>query len=318
MSNTQTHKILTDKPVFLLEITKSGAPVKIDLNGMEVYSDRSRLQEFVVYPLNDKISSGENILDVYIIAPKYLNYSLPKDSFVEVKLRVQDAEGNKFTIGKVNYISSESNPLLGSSEEGRYSFVDNEFVKSTSGSGEIEIGQMRSANLQILYGQKMGGIKLSQTISMQTPFPRWKFLDSTNIIDKDFLSMTTEEITALKETPLIMDLYEANVRIHTGLKNKNVASVIDLFDERLEDMDAAFYHSKGHTKEGFYNFLNEEIKGQVELLDIDYDSNRFFIESNRKVAYVYQPIMFVFKDGSGSSKYPIKFRLENGKWVITR
>ena len=315
MSNTQTHKILTDKPVFLLEITKSGAPVKIDLNGMQVYTDRSDLQEFVVYPLNDKISSGKNLLDIYIIAPEYLDYSLPEDAFLEVKLIVQNSEGKEFTIDQVSYRPLNKEPLLGSSEKGRYSFVDNEFVKSTS--GEIEIGQVRSANLQIIYGEKMGGIKLSQAVSMQTPFPRWKFLDSENIIEQDFLTMSAEEVAELKNTDLIQDLYKINLDMHEALKTKNIDLFIDYFDERSFDKDVAFYNPEGQTKEGFYQTIKEKIS-EADLLDINPKKRAFYIESNRKVAYLYKAFRFKNHDESGFTMYSAKFRLENGKWIVTR
>jgi hypothetical protein len=315
MDETPTKTLLTNKPIFLLEITKSGAPVKIDLNGMEVYLDRSRHQEFVTYPLNDLIATGQNILDIYLMAPEYLDYSLPEDSFVEVRLRVQDDKGDKFTITTLNYPVSEKDSSLGSSESGKYAFLNNEFAKHPS--GEVELEKISVSNLQTIYGHKVGGKKLSQSIVLETPFPRWKFLDSDNIIEQNFLEMSLEDVAELRQTPLIRSLYEANDVIFQALKNKKIDSIINLFDERSNDTDIAFYNPHGQTKNGFYQSLDEKVN-EAELLEIDFQKRGFEIESNQKVAYLYKAIRFKNHDGSGYTIYSIKFRLENGKWIVTR
>jgi hypothetical protein len=315
MDGTQTKMLLTNKPVFLLEITKSGGPVKIDLNGMEVYSDKSSHQEYVEYPLNDLITTGHNLLDIYVIAPEYINYVIPEDFFVEVRLRVQNIEGNKFTINQISYVASDESPLSNSSEEGKYLFSDNAFVKHIS--GEVELGKISTSNLKTFFGDPMGGKKLSQSIVLETPFPRWKFLDSENIIEQDYLTMSRDDVAELKQTPLIQSLYTANDIIYQGIKDRSIDSIIDLFDERSADTDIAFYYPHGQTKEGFHRVLSEKIDEGI-LLDINKETRGFSIESNQKVAHVYKAIRFKYHDGSGYGIYSVKFRLENGKWIVTR
>jgi hypothetical protein len=316
MSNTQTHKIFTEDPIFLLEINKSGLPVKIDLNGMEVYLDKSRHQNHVVHPLNNLITSGKNQLDIWVMAPKYLEYTIPNDAVIEATLIVQDASGEKHIIDNISYRHGDAAPLSGSTNAGKYLFSDERFTKNDS--GEVQIGVIGISKLQTHSGVKLGGLKLSQTVKIDTPFRRWKFLDSEDIIEQDFGTMSIEQYEALNETVLIKELIGAYNQIHAGLKSKNIDSIIDLFDERLEDMDTAFYYGKGQTKEGFFNTLQDKVNSDVELLDMKLGKHSLVVEANRKVAYFYKAIRFKYKDGSGFTTYSIKFRRENGKWVITR
>jgi hypothetical protein len=101
----------------------------------------------------------------------------------------------------------------------------------------------------------------------------------------------------------------------------NVDEVMPLFEERNSELDKAFYYSSGVMEAKLRDAFETDIP-QLDMLPITGKSVVYINESNKKLASVYRgektAISGNYKEGSGSLKFPIMFRKQDGKWIITR
>ena len=98
--------------------------------------------------------------------------------------------------------------------------------------------------------------------------------------------------------------------------------VMPLFEERNNELDKAFYYSSGvmeaKLKDSFEVDFPQLNMLEIEGQDVGYESERnlklaSLLRDNRGPAMVGN-----FKDSQGSIGFPIMFRKQNGKWIITR
>ncbi len=153
---------------------------------------------------------------------------------------------------------------------------------------------------------------------MPTPFPRWRFLDSPDIIDKTYDYLDKDEYDKLKHSPKIQALYALDAKLRAALKAKNPQSIIDLFSERFEELGAAFYDTPQNMKKIQLDAFMEKLTPDYTLLEIDKNNHYFVIEENRKLAWI-KPIEYYNKRTGIYTTLEIKYRFnKQGEWVITR
>ena len=132
------------------------------------------------------------------------------------------------------------------------------------------------------------------------------------------IGTTIQEMKSeLSNQNAIKELYYIYTKIHTALKNKNAESIIDMFDEKNNETDIAMNKKPGSTKVNLLSGLKDASEDENNII-VPFSYNEYFfeIEDNLKLIYI-DAIAWNIKSG-GSRKFSMKFRRENGKWILTR
>jgi len=306
-------EIFGEKPIYKLRIKAEGAAVIVKINGVEIYKNFSGSKAFMLQTVNDLIASKDNSISITLADEKYLS----KDAWGSVTLEVFSEEKH-YVLNSLVLNMSKKDKTSDSTKMGSYSYdVQKELVSNVQ--GKIRIGEI-TVEPDIMYqSDKHDGMKAKQTFSLPTPYPKWKFLDSKNIIEEDYNHLSQKEYEKLKKTPKIQALYAVDAKIRKALKSKNPQGIIDLFNERFEEGGIAFYDTPQNMKkillEDFVEYVNNS---DAELIERSEDEHYFVIEENKKLAWL-RPIAYYDKKTGLYHSYNIKYRLnKEGEWVITK
>ena len=308
-----------NKPSYRLSIKGFGDKIEVFFNGSRMFKDFSRSQFITVYPINDYVTTGENELKVRIFAYKAENYRLNPKGWFKVYLEIRDATGNWQKLGGIVYHAASKEPLKGSAFEGYYSLEAGKGFKAVALPAEAEVSKVTMQKQTILNTKKVNALNFTQTLTFPTPFPRWKFLDSEDIIDFDLDKASDAEYEKLRQSPKMQKLYDAYEEIYNLLKRRQVDKMMDLFDERTAELAYAWRDSKQALREELAKDFKEQLANpEYELVPFDRTKKYFFIEENRKLAYIPGSIKFKKKGAYVYQKYHMKFRWDGKRWILTR
>lgn len=301
-----------DKPSYKLKIKATWARIEVMVNGVTVYKHFEYNSCYREHPINDFITTEENEIKVLIVTDKD-NPQIKDRAKVSVSLLVRSSEtGKEYTVSTIDYDNTKEDKLALSSEAKEYKVAD----ISPLNPEKVVVSQVESKAITGYQGDFAGGVALSQKVSLRTPFPRWKFLDSEEILPSTFDEPSeTIAYEAFKSTKEMQELYAIYGEIHTAIKEGKISSIIDMFDERGAEMDRAYYRKEGYNKEGLVERL-VDVSTNWEIREFNPKKTDYFIENNRKLIYL-KVIRFKNSDGLYRT-LGMKFRRENGKWILTR
>ena len=308
-----------NKPSYRLNIEGFGDKIEVFFNGSEMFHDFSRSQVITVYPINNYVTTGENELKVRIFAKKKQNFRLNPKGWFKVSLEVRDAKGSWQRLGGIVYDAAAKDPLKGSAHEGYYTLEAGKGYKAVALPAEAEVSKVKMEKQNLRAGHKVNSLSFTQTLTFPTPFPRWKFLDSEDIIDFDLDKASDEEYEKLRQSPKMQKLYDAYEEANRLIKNRDYAGLNKLYDEYVTEAAIAWRV----PKEKMVNENTKRLKGylesgQYELLPFDRTKKYFFIEENRKIAYIPNSIKLKKKGVDLYQDYDAKFRWDGNRWILTR
>jgi hypothetical protein len=223
------------KPSYRLHIEGFGNYIQVFFNGSEMFLDISRSQLITVYPINDYVTSGENRLKVRIFASKAQAFRLNPKGWFEVYLEVRDAKGDWQRLGGIHYDASAKDATAQSTPEGYYTLEAGKGFKAVALPAEAEVHKVKVKKQNILNTKKVNALNFTQTIIVPTPFPRWKFLDSEDIVDEAYFSYSLEEYEKLRKSPKMQKLYDAYEEINRLINTGKYEQAVDKFSERIEE-----------------------------------------------------------------------------------
>ena len=308
--------ILLNKDIqYSLRIEGGSTKIQVYINDVNIYFDYSRGNFSINYPVNKFIRTGKNEIKFKLNANKDQDYKLDKKSNVKVELLVKNFKTREeYVVSTLKYTESQENKTIGSTVEGKYSSLNN-FVMDKKGNVQVDIPIIESYSTK--FGNIVGGVIVSQNVYFETAYPKWKFLDSEDIIEKRMELYTIEELIKFKERPDIKELYNIYTKIHTALKNKNAESIIDMFEERNTETDIAWNDKEGSAKASLLEGLKDASEDDNnEIIEFIHEKRAYFIEDNLKLIYI--PAISWNKKTGGSREFTMRFRRENGKWILTR
>ena len=299
--------ILNNKPVFTMKIHGFGTRYRIYINGVAVYKEKSSASQVTTsIPLNHWMRSGENNLKL-VVYPSKKGTPINEKSEVNAEIYVHndEMEDQQYRIGGFNFKGLGHIPesdLLGYR-------LDTELFKHD------EEGELIAKNVEITEDTIFDGvIEYKQDLIIPNNLPLWAFFNSDelpnehDLSEKEFWELSAELRDHLK---IIQDKLIAG----------DVDEVMPLFEERNNELDKAFYYSSGVMKAKLQDAFETDIP-QLDMLPIIGKSVGYINEHNKKLASVYRSgkpaISGNYKEGSGSLKFPIMFRKQDGKWIITR
>ncbi|WP_457594279.1 hypothetical protein [Hydrogenimonas sp.] len=311
--------ILKERPSFLLDIACEKAPMRIYLNGIQLFEDFSKLPISLKYPVNDIILDGDNELTLLI------DKELDKGANCEIGLIVR--EFNNFEmipkrIVTLHYEKGRKKPTEGTTPPGRYSSL-NDFAPSEEGDVHVGTPVIKEHKKSDTY--EVDALFVSLKFSLPTPFGRWKFASGRLILDKPYLELTKDEALALqKHDPKLAKLYEINHQIYKLVKAKDIDGLMAYFKERNEEMDRAYFHTPGTTekilKEKFEKALNDPDMKLWEISEERWKNHKivFRVDENNRLAWLTDLIIFNYTKGEGSATAKMKFRWDGNTWILTR
>jgi len=306
--------ILQKQPVFSVKINTFGVKYILKINGITLLRETSSDGQLTTtLPVNHWMKSGDNTMEVEIRPPaKGALYNPSAKLEFELLINENRTPHAVFSIANIliSGSSANDNQTLLSSASGKYDSADN---FNPSKNGDVVVSDILVDKIE----KYEGGLIFKRNLNVISSLPLWSFFNSDDIPDYD--SMSDEDY--YKELDTLLKEY---LKVQEAIENNTVSNVIDMFDERNSETDTAFYLSPGETKQGIFESLEAVANDDgIELLPLTRKKVIFTIEKNRKLVRlsrkgVKAAIALNFKDGSGSQRYEMYFRIEDGKWILTR
>ena len=303
-----------ERPFYMIEAEGKNSGVVVYLNGVKVYRDISAGSYGAQTFVNDFIKDGLNQLRIELIGRRKESYKLDPKTECKVSL-VKSLRRQKSLITTIVYDQTENNRTQGTREEGFYDSHKN-YERSFKGDTLISSLELQPYSS---FGHSKG-VYLEQNITIEEKaFPLWHFLSSEDITPKALKYMSDEEYDKTRASAKIQALYKVYKEIHDALKRKDVEFVIELMKERNEELDLAYFKTKGHTEKEMREDLEEMVNNsKFELLEYVPSDYYPYMDESLKLMYIEAIIYNRKAPDEGSIKYPMIFRYESGKWILTR
>jgi hypothetical protein len=300
------NSILYKKPVFTMKIHGFGTRYRVHVNGVEVYRENSSAGQVTTsIPLNHWMRAGENSLKL-IVLPSQKNTPINEKSEVNAELYVHNDEADEqYRIGGFNFKGLGHVP---ESDLLEYR-LETELFKHDE-EGEV-IAQYVEIEENTIFD---GAVEYKQFFTIPNNLPLWAFFSSDSVPNEPDLS--EEQYWALSA-----ELRDHLKMIQDKLITGDVDEIMPLFEERNNELDKAFYYTSGVMEAKLRDSFEADIP-QLDMLELEGRYVSYVNESNLKLASVYRSrkpaISGNYKEGSGSLKFPIMFRKQDGQWIITR
>ncbi len=309
-SEGQEMNIVDGKPIFSLSVESSDVRAFIEVNGVYVHTvNSSNGTSTVEIPINHYFHPEVNSLGVVVFPLREgETRSLNSSVLVTLSVKSDDNPDVRYEVATIKYQAEYDDPTEynGSGESINLS--------SEHGFEEKEGGDIVVHPVVV---DDSKGINISRKIEIPNNLPVWKFLESDDL--PDYFQVSKEDYSKDRD-----DLYEIYKFIEQSLSSGNVDEVLDLFEERNNETDRAYYLEPGETRESLkQSFLRSINNEKIELLVSE--SKKFglrpepgkklvrFIRADRRGA-----IAFNFIGEEGSVRYDLVFRKQDGEWIISR
>ena len=306
--------IMQERPFYMIEAEGMNSGIVVYLNGVKVYRDISAGSYGSQIFVNDFVKDGLNEFHIELIGRQKENYILDPKTLCKVSF-VKNVRGKKSVISTIVYNKEEKDKTQGTREEGFYD-SNKGYERSNKGDTLISKLEIQPHNA---FGLLMG-ISIEQNITIEEKaFPLWKFLSSEDITDKALKYMSSDKRKAFRESEKGQALYKIYGELHAALKRKDVDFVIELMKERNHELDLAYFKKEGHTEKEMREDLEEMVNNdKFELLEYIPSEHYIYMDEGLKLMYIETLIYNKKAPEEGSIKYPMIFRYENGKWILTR
>jgi hypothetical protein len=291
----------------------------IYVNGGLVERNNEALPTSGTQPLNHWLRSGENEVAVYM----YKWPDEPDECDVSVSLELRDAslaQQPPVTLMTLVHKAKQAppgDPARGSSPAGA---LDSHRAFQSSAQGDVRVGP---AEVVQLTGAEQMVHVLRRNITLGLPFPEWAFFRSDRL--KTFAEVeSTQELL-----PDYYALHAAYDQLWALLDKQDVDGFADACDERSRELDRAYYKQPGDTRAGLRQHLISTMKNsELELNTLTLTPDKFFLRVTGSRGQVHAlvednvgtPILrYPRKDGGAFSIiFPIMFRREKGRYIVTR
>lgn len=298
---------------FKLNIQGHGVKYFVSVNDVLVFKQYSSdRQDNLELPINHLMHPEQSKFKVWggtgVKGDKF-----PSGASVKLTLLIEDRDSGasyKLPIlelnGKEVYDNKGLNGIL---KNGRYHLAANNKVEF--GIGEIELKSI----IKNEYHSKDAFI-YSRQISVPNQLPLWAFFNSETL--PDYRSMSHEELIERRK-----ELFLAYKVIQDGLEKGDVDSIMPLFAERNKELDIAFGYESGEMERLLRNYLNRALdEPNWKLEKRNGEGMSFFLEDNKRIVSLVRSkksdILGFTTPSNMFYSLTMKFRRENGKWIITR
>jgi len=307
--------VLQNKPVFKIELSAYGLAYFVDINGATTFREFNAANQTTVdLPINHWMHPKVSEFKFLILPPERGGEFLP-GAFIKVALLIED-EDNSEVRYRLPLLMFDSKQLQAETEmaeslaAGQYALADNNQL--TVGSGDIILGEIA----KLVDTEYEGALTYKRQVTIPNSLPLWAFFNSDTL--PDYYEMNDEDYEAAIE-----DLFVEYKKVQDALAANDIDSIMPMFAERNREGDAAFYYEKGGLEKILRDGMQEDIDDPDWVLDDRKPSGvGITFEDNHKLVSLTigndsNAIGFTNSNGAYNS-YPMMFRRENGKWILTR
>lgn len=307
--------MLLNKPVFTLRLNMQDCRYTVEVNGAFISRDDQGNSLTVNIPLNHWMRTGANEITLSLLTFKG-KYPISPEARCEVSLQVRPDDGTEAQTATISRLVFS----------GKLASVGSKGIEESTTAGQYD-------STHQFYAVRKGDVTISettigahptakeskqakQTITLTTPFPEWAFFKSDTLPEVD--DMPDADYDRYVESLVVY--YK---RISDAIKNKNVDSILPMFEERNREIDQAFYSPPGTTAQKIATALKDAANDpDLTPLTIKADYLMTRTHDNNKLVELVREggddaIVFNLR-GGGSESYPIIFRKQGDKWIITR
>ena len=301
-----TMSILNKKPVFSIDLHAAGTRFQLYLNGVLVEGDPNGGQNIYEIPVKHWMRSGKNTLDLTVY-PDDEGEDIQSNSLIKALLQVR------------NFGEQENHTLGGFVFKGatyKAAVLDTAYQRDIESFEIVDSGGIKISELGMIEDAPFDGArKYALTLEVPSNLPLWAFFESDDVTD--FTSLNYEKFIE-KTTELNTILQSISDQLILG----NIDEVMPLFAERNRETDLAFYKEEGQTERELHSDFTNDIP-TLDMIPFDPESTGYESEKNLKLASNFRNnranvISGNLKSGPGNLSFPIMFRKQDGKWIITR
>lgn len=302
-----------NEPFYKVYFKTEGVVFGVVVNGFEVYFNNTGKSKSVEIPINQFVKSGENKLELQLHTWEENNkLSLDDSAYIDLEYRLYTGLKDYVVLNKLSYSEKDAKqgaPFINSSKKSQYTLQDNLLIIDKS--GNYVISELNHSVDKKNYDANY----IYHIVTMPTPFPEWHFLTSDTIPNPQQFKTIETMTKGLVGAP-----FTVLEKIHKGLADKDIESIMPLFKERNDEMDKAFYYTSGTYEKMLREAFEEEFSKGMILLDLDINIAKPMVSPGFKVVQLGSGPLIVFKNKSESvfSKYDIYFRKDGDEWIITR
>ncbi len=343
-SENKGASMLQGKPFFSIKVDISGCRYEVRINDIPVIENSDGLPITTSFPVNEYITNGNNELSIFLM-PLFDDAEYPYnetkgsisaacEAIASLEIKQSGTPNNeKKIISSLTFNGSATHKDLAIQDSFENKTIESNTF-SVSETGDISITKPSIEYWDTYKNQKTAftppkyfnfeqknrisiekGVKINQIINLNTSLPDWKWVSSKIIHNNE-------------ETK--QSLYNEYLKIqHLILSNEvSKEKLYPLFSERTSELAQAYYISESEM------FPSDIIEcatnsDKYELLEMNNSYNleeNVFLNTygNGKLASLTiwnNSPRITFNETSehgGATDFPIMFRKENGKWIITR
>ena len=309
--------VLEGKPIFKLEVSATGVAYQINVNGVgvmrEYYPDS---QVFIELPINQFMHPENNEFQYMITPPNGSDIS--SSAFVDVTLLIKDSDDENVLYRLPILMFSgkgffEENEMFKSMLSGSYFLAEDNNV--SRGNGTIHIDDISKKNILKRIKNK-NTLTYTRKVIIPNSLPLWSFFKSDLL--PNYYEMSDEEYY-----PLLNELFLEYEKFQNALVSGDVDFILKMASERSREGDLAFYNKPGVITEKLNDVILDRLNNPEWKVSItEPEDVSILLEDNMKLVSLTldeasNAIGFINSEGSFSS-FPLMFRRENGKWILTR
>ena len=321
------------QPFYTLRLSAQNCGYMMAVNGCLIEEDQIGEMINMEYPINHWLKNGENTFDIY-----HLNIATPpkgagmrSDGLLTVEICVRENSEQKSTV--INRTVYDAASL--SYKERRVDYTDVAALLSTLSSstpqqqfdlvdGQVNIndnGQFIIGEYNLQKGTPNSALQITQTITLPTPFPLWRFFEADELVYQDDLTDDEWENT-LKG--LIEEVYQP---IWQALKTDDAKAIKALFTERGKELDQAFYKRDGMDTYEMVVHLRDLVsdKNLSDVRELEFDACDIAVSFNNKLTWLHNwdkslssVLDFKHLNADLVTRVPVMFARFDGKWEIAR
>jgi len=311
--------ILTEKPYFSISLESDLCMGYVLLNGQLLYAPEMEAVKLEL-PVNHWIRKGENEL-MMMLAPVDEQGDMGKfarNMKCTLTLRVRQSgsrSAENLTIAALKFAAKGKTGIEGNTPEGR---LDSKKGFASSKTGDVVISKAKKESFQ-----EIGAIVTRSITLPEIGLPEWKFFTSDNITNLSGVDIEArlDDETSARLKKELLPIYR---RIWSALESRTVDEVMPLFQERNEEIDAAFFKKSGETGSALARELKDRISDpKCKLWPITDDNVMIQLYDNNKLVRLSQnngkPLLsFDHVTDKVAFYYDVIFRKSGDKWIITR
>jgi hypothetical protein len=298
--------ILSQNPVFTIDFHGAGTRYQLYLNGVLVEGNSSGAQSTFDIPVNHWMRSGKNTLDLTVY-PNDEGEDISFKSDIKALLQVRNyGERENFTLGGFSFDGLKYKNAV----------LDKTYQRDIENFEIVEAGGITVSEMTEEHDIHFEGTRAySLTLEIPSNLPLWAFFESDEVPDLDTMSDESYEVVSA-------EMYVILRNIQDHLEQGKVDDIMPLFAERNRETDLAFYKEEGQTERELHSDSTNDIP-TLNMITLDSNSAGYKSEQNLKLGSNLinnrtNAISDNLKSGPGNLSFPIMFRKQDGKWIITR